>query len=339
MRQGFFLVKLFIFCLSLRNCCKANDSENCSFLERARALQAPVASSTLHGETEASDFWANHSSLLKSAWNEWELQQDDLPPLEMNELVNDTVRVAVKAAWKNPRKEDAVKKLWTEVAPNVYKCQLFNAEQLYSIRKHLDGASYSANIPSRRPNGMNRYGLILHPNDIDGSVVLQEFNGFLTSLLGRYIRPMGRALFPEYTSSKNRDDSNAYAFSIRYKEGEDVSLKEHSDASLYTLNVNLNLPEEHYEGSSLYFVDNGGAHYNVTMKPGQALLHLGMTRHAAVPLKGAGSRTNMVVWLFGKDGDVRIAPYEKRERLSRKQRWSTNKEAARSNDGGVDFEL
>ena len=330
------LVVCFVACSKDDN--NNDDSECPSPLERARQLQAPVATSTLHGETEGSDFWANHSAVLKEAWKEWESQQD-LPDLTIHDLVNNTLRAAVQAAWNDPRKEDAVKQLWTEVVPNnVYKCQLFHPHSIHKIRQHVDRASYNSNIPIRRPNGMNRYGLILHPSDdTDGSVVLQQFNSFFSSLLTEYARPMGRALFPAYVSRNGEDDAHAYAFTIRYKEGEDVTLQEHSDASLYTMNINLNLPKEDYEGSSLYFVDTTtGVHTNVTLESGVALLHLGMTRHAALPIQG-GSRTNMVVWLYGKHGDVRIAPYDTHERLSRKERWS--KETIRNNNNKQEFDF
>ena len=249
------------------------DANDCSFLERARQLQAPIPSSTLYGETEASDFWQNHSSLLQQAWQEWELQQN-LAALDETILLNNTIRDAVQSAWKDPRSEDQVTQEWKLVAPGVYKCQLLDPRYIHLIREHVDTASLDSGIPTRRPNGMNRYGLILYPNDTDGSVSLTYFNTFFISLLNRYIRPMARALFSEYISQENQDDVNAYAFTIRYKEGEDVSLQEHSDASLYTLNVNLNLPEEDYQGSSLYFVDNGEQH-NVTFETRRSLASLG----------------------------------------------------------------
>lgn len=317
------LLSIGVTCIRAENddCNNANDATNCSDLHRAQALQAPIPTSTLNGETEASDFWEHHSLLLKRAWEEWESLQD-LPNLNMENLLNKTLLSAVDTAWKDAQKEDDVKDLWEEVAPNVYKSSFFDPHQLHSLRTHLDQASFHSNIPTRRPNGMNRYGLILHPSKTtDGGVHLQEFSSFLEQLLDSYIRPMGRALFPEYVSKENKDDVNAYAFLIRYQQDQDVSLQQHSDASLYTLNVNLNLPEEEYQGSSLYFVDLDQQHHNVTLEPGEALLHLGMTRHASLPIQG-GSRTNMVVWLFGKQGDVRIAPYDEHEQRTREERWS-----------------
>jgi hypothetical protein len=299
-----------------------SNSLSQSSLKRARELQAPQAESIFGGETEGADFWSDHSSLLREAWSEWEYQQD-LPFLDLERLMDSSLKNAVQAAWTNPVLENQVKDLWKEVAPGVFSCQLFNVTSLHYVRQHLDKASHDSKIPTRRPNGMNRYGLIL-TEAVDGSVFLRDFTSFYRKLVETYICPMGRMLFSEYISD-NEDDVETYAFTIRYKHGEDVSLSEHSDASLYTLNVNLNLPHEIYEGSSLYFVDERGIHHNVTMKPGVALFHRGMTRHASLPLSGKGERTNMIVWLYGKNGVVRIAPYEPQERLSREQRWSRMK--------------
>ena len=122
----------------------------------------------------------------------------------------------------------------------------------------------------------------------------------------------------------------------------DLDLPTHSDASLYTLNINLNLPGEGYAGSALYFLapapnnkdgDDGDGDGDgvgvatVRFAPGTAVLHRGMTRHGARPLVG-GARNNLVLWLHGGaggDGDdryVRFAPYPPADRMSVEERWS-----------------
>merc|ERR1712071_104787 len=60
----------------------------------------------------------------------------------------------------------------------------------------------------------------------------------------------------------------------------------------------------------------------IHFESGTAVLHRGMTKHGARPLEG-GQRNNLVIWLHGIDGYVRIAPYEPGERLSLQERWST----------------
>ena len=296
-----------------------------SMLKRARALKAPTALSTDSGESEAVQFWNDNAKLLHAAWLEWEKTQDDLPILD-NSIYDPVLRDAVQAAWKDPNKEDGVRTLWEEIAPNVYTCQLLQPDRIADLRAYIDRAS-GAGIPTRRPNGMNRFGLILDPNT-EGSVFLSGLDEFYQVLVDEYVRPLGRLFFPEYMQSP--DDVDSYAFTIRYKEGEDVSLREHSDASLITMNINLNLPsrtnETNYEGSTLYFVDDGtGEHHRVRFQPGMAVLHRGLTRHAAEPI-AHGERTNMVVWLFGQHGYVRFVPYEENERMSRHERWSKPKQ-------------
>lgn len=299
------------------------NSTKSSYLKRARELKAPAALSTDAGETEGVEFWNANSEVLRKAWLEWETQVN-LPELD-DTIYDPNLRDAVKAAWKDPSKEEDIRPLWKEIVPNVYTCQLLQPDRIADVRAYIDAAP-TAGIPTRRPNGMNRFGLILDPKT-EGSVFISGLDKFYQNLVDEYVRPLGRLFFPEYMQSP--DDAESYAFTIRYKEGEDVALREHSDASLITMNVNLNIPsrtnETHYEGSTLYFVDEEtGEHHNVQFQPGMAVLHRGMTRHAAEPIVH-GERTNMVVWLFGEHGYVRFVPYEEHERMSRRERWSKSK--------------
>lgn len=55
--------------------------------------------------------------------------------------------------------------------------------------------------------------------------------------------------------------------------------------------------------------------------PGEAVLHLGGQYHAAEPTT-EGCRINLIVWLFGAHGVVRIAPYDEPGQLQPQQRWS-----------------
>ena len=286
-----------------------------SALHTARELNSPAASSTVNGESENSEFWEQHAPLLRQAWKEWELNEA-IPNFNLS-MIDPELVSAVSAAWKNPSaNEDGLRKLFTEISPGVFRFQLFDPSRLHRIRSLIDSIP-SSGIPTRRPNGMNRYGCILSP-DVDGAVVLEAFNEFNEELTEYFIRPLGRFLFPEYVNIN--DDIESYAFTVRYREDEDLSLEEHSDASLITLNANINLPEEDFEGSSIYFVHEGEKH-NTSFAPGTALLHRGLSRHAALPLR-KGTRTNLIFWLFGEYGQVRIAPYSPYERLTPEQRWS-----------------
>ena len=53
----------------------------------------------------------------------------------------------------------------------------------------------------------------------------------------------------------------------------------------------------------------------------------GAHRHGSLPISASssthrsGKRYNLVIWLFGEHGDVRIAPYEEQEQMNVIQRW------------------
>jgi len=301
-------------------------------IEKVRELIAPNPISTKNGEMEESSFWDTHGDLIRQAWNEWEehllpsqiSSNDEAWDGKLSTIMNETLLEAINSAHVNPWEEKELKGLWKEVAPDVYATQLLQPEKIHIIREHLNSVSKSG-IPTRRPNGMNRYGYILEPS-INGSVLLSPLNNFYNNLAAHVLRPIGRTLFPDYYSTRDNNDGESYAFTIRYKENEDVSLNEHSDSSLVTLNINLNLPgEESSYGSNesnpqIYFVDEQ-RRYNVSFTPGMALLHRGMKRHAAYPIQ-SGERTNLIVWLFGLDGYVRVKPYEDNEKMDIFDRWS-----------------
>lgn len=143
-----------------------------------------------------------------------------------------------------------------------------------------------------------------------------------------FLRGAGGLLFPELISKGDADFT--YGFVVKYRVGEDVSLAEHADASVLTLNVNLGVPG--FTGGELVFkgtrfLDDRPRQmppHTVDfsqMVPGDGILHLGGQYHQALPLT-AGQRVNFVLWMFGKHGVVRVAPYEEGERLDATRRWS-----------------
>lgn len=191
-----------------------------------------------------------------------------------------------------------------------------------SCRQYLDLAAESG-IPLRRPNGMNRYGIIVDDSSaIDGAVSMSQLSAFCKHLVEDFIRPIGRLLFASNVG--HGDDVDAFVFTIRYSTDGDVKLSEHSDASVYTMNVNVNaLSEDQYGGSAVYFVDPVTSEkHEVQFEPGMALFHLGQAKHAALPIMEGGTRQNLVVWLFGHHGDVRIAPYDAADQMTMAQRWT-----------------
>mmetsp|Transcript_13055 Transcript_13055/g.27742 ORF Transcript_13055/g.27742 Transcript_13055/m.27742 type:complete len:410 (-) Transcript_13055:264-1493(-) len=344
-------------------------------LARARTLTAPLASDTQNAEFEHAAFWEEHETLLRDAWNEWEQEQDqsgsssyygDHPDGGVS-FLNPTLSTALNEAFDHPtlENESRIKSFWTTTKENPLPRGVHAIEPLLTpsgiarLRSLLDAASASG-VPTRRPNGMNRNGVIIDAN-VAGAVPVAPLVELVEEeLIRRVVQPVGRMFFPDRVGCG--DDVDYFAFTIRYDGSDDdvgdqeeeedgangskrdFELKEHRDASIITLNVNLNLPEEEdYGGSEVYFRDypseneqqptivgtgnekdkEGGI---VRFSPGMGIIHLGAHRHGSLPIsttrgRGSGRRYNLVIWLFGKDGDVRIAPYEMEEQMTVVERW------------------
>ena len=63
--------------------------------------------------------------------------------------------------------------------------------------------------------------------------------------------------------------------------------------------MNINVPGETFKGSEVdFFNQETGKVTRTVFAPGVAMLHIGSVPHAAQPITG-GSRTNMVLWLYG----------------------------------------
>ena len=307
------------------------------------------------------------------------------PDLALGSVLDPALAAALRDAHAHPTEEAeaAVRTLWDPVLPpsspslstgegggggghccGAYTAQLLSEGGIRSIRTEL-GRARGSGIPLRRPNGMSRHGMILDAG-VDGACALPALAGLGEDLAAHLVRPVGRMLFPDRIGPG--DDSGSLAFTVQYASsgggdgdgdggtgdngdgGGDAALAEHRDASVVTLNVNLNLPGETYGGSDVYLVleeedDADGAgeigigradgrrrsrtEHEVALRPGQALVHLGSVRHGARPI-GEGTRTNLVVWLFGRDGDIRVEPYPPDERLDVRERWG----APSSGEGG-----
>lgn len=98
----------------------------------------------------------------------------------------------------------------------------------------------------------------------------------------------------------------------------------------------MNLPDEEWTGSSLYFVDPSTGEKNyVSFELGEAIVHRGAMPHAALPIT-SGTRSNLVMWLYGPGMMFnRSAAYNAEEQLSRAQRWT--KPTTRSTDTSAPF--
>lgn len=330
-------------------------------LSRARVLAVPIANDAENAEYEHSSFWDDNGPLLRDAWKEWEQSTytESAVSEEFINLMDPSFSEALEKAFANPSEETEANVLshWSTSYKNsdnetqplpygVYATQLLTPTGIFIIRNLLDKAEDSG-IPKRRPNGMNRNGFILD-REVNGAVPMKSLIDLVEQeIINRVLRPVGRMLFNEYIGCG--DDVEYFAFNIRYDgskdtcnelmQTQDVMLKEHRDASVVTMNINLNLPNETYDGSDVFFREFPSESFGeqavpyrsdtslVRFNPGVAIIHLGAHRHGSVPISASssnsssGRRYNLVIWLFGKDGDVRIAPYPKEEQMSIVQRW------------------
>jgi hypothetical protein len=269
-------------------------------LDKARELTLPSRSDMLIRSASVNQFWHQNKDLLVDAWQEWEESEIESVGLLGSRLLAPSLREAVEAAWDDPSKEFAVRELWKEVSSGVYTCQFFDPERLIELRTYLEKA-WDAKIPMRPPYGivLNRSGAMLDKRS-PGYLAAPSFQDFYNQLINFYMRPIARLLFPEVMGF----DSQSFGFSINYQPNTDTSIRPHTDASAVTLNINLNLPGESFTGSSVDFVDlQTGKTNSLSFTPGSAMIHRGNIPHAALPIT-SGERTNIVLWLYGKSGQI-----------------------------------
>lgn len=287
-------------------------------LHRARALDLPGRQATLRRTPEVASFWQANTALLEEAWAEWEDAERDRLPVLDETLIDPRLRAAVDAAWDDPTTEGTLADLWQPAAPDVHQAQFFDPARLSDLRAFLDAVA-DAQIPVRPPYGivLNRRGAMLDPRSV-GYLASPTFQRFYRQVVDRYFRPISRLLF----AGTMGFDHQSFGFSITYLPAEDTSIRPHTDASTTTLNLNLNLPGETYEGSVVdFYAPGSGRPHPLRFAPGTAAIHRGHVAHAAHPIT-QGERTNLVLWLYGEQG--RIAPRQADEtpKIDGGRRWS-----------------
>ncbi len=269
-------------------------------LQRARELEMPDRQSMLQRDASVRHFWHQHRELLTGAWAEWDRTTNGAVSVLDASLIDERLRTAVTQAWEDPTKESSVRELLTEVSPRVFAFQFFDPERLVVLRSYLEDV-WDAGIPLRPPYGivLNRRGAMLDPRS-EGHLAAPTFQTFYRELLDTYMRPISRLLFPEVMGY----DSQGFGFSIHYRPSTDTSIRPHSDASSVTLNINVNTRGEEFTGSTVDFFDPATQSVNaLTFEPGTAMIHRGHVPHTAQPIL-TGERTNLVLWLYGKGGQI-----------------------------------
>lgn len=268
-------------------------------LAQARALDLPSRQSMLQRSNEVTQFWNHHRQLLEDAWTQWEQENHGKLRLPDESLLDKNLVQAINNAWQDPSKETEVAQLWEEIIPGVYTTQFFDVDRLAEYRNYLESAAQSG-IPARPPYGiqLNRNGVMLDPRS-EGHLAAPQFQAFYTEMMNRYMRPVARLLLGTYGY-----DSQTFGFSIQYNPDQDKDLNPHTDASAATLNININLPAENFEGSQVDFYDqNSRQTVQTVFEPGKAIIHRGSVPHATHPIT-SGQRNNLVVWLYGDQMQV-----------------------------------
>lgn len=288
-------------------------------LEQARAIARPSRDAMLQRDMSVFHFWHENKTLFKDAWAEWDdgLSHQEYP---IDETIYDiALRDAVAKAWADPTTEIGVANLWREVFPGVYEAQFFDPERLVHLRQYLAKAEASG-IPVRPPYGisLNRGGAMLDCRS-EGYLAAPRFQEFYNGLMTRYMRPISRLLFPDIFGY----DTQTFGFSIQWQPETDTALQAHTDASAVTLNINLNLPDENFEGSGVRFFDRETRQVcELSFAPGTALIHHGSVPHETVPITD-GERSNFVLWLYGDNGQIPLFGAAQKP-ISAEQRWTTH---------------
>ena len=284
-------------------------------LDRARDIARPSRQEMLDRAPSVQRFWTENADIFEQAWIEWQAQNPDLK-LDSG-IFAPALRDAVEAAWADPSTEIAVRDLWAEVFPGVYEAQFLNPDRIADLRAFMDAVT-DAGIPTRPPYGisLNRGGAMLDPRS-EGYLAAPQFQTFYNAIMNRYMRPISRLLFPDVAGY----DSQTFGFSIRWQADKDTSLRPHTDASAVTLNINLNLPGETFEGSGVRYWDHATRQVaSLDFRPGIAMMHHGSVPHASEPIT-KGERYNFVLWTYGERMQI-PRPGAPTQNITARERWS-----------------
>lgn len=171
-----------------------------------------------------------------------------------------------------------------EEAPGIYSFPFFTDHFCERFLKELDNY-YSTGLPIRRPNSMNRYGIIV--NEIGMKPMIDK-------LQREVLQPVAALLFPEAGGKFD----NHHAFMVQYKQEQDLGLDMHTDDSDVTFNICLG---REFTGAGLTFCGKVGEanhrrfNHTYAHERGRAVVHLGTQRHGADDIQ-TGERNNLIVW-------------------------------------------
>lgn len=169
--------------------------------------------------------------------------------------------------------------------PGVYSFPCFTQDFCRVLLDEVDHAQDCYGKLLKRPNGMNRYGMVLNQVGLEPAI---------TALQQSYIKDLQGFLF----GREGADPDDHHCFVVRYNKDEDVGLDMHTDSSDITLNVCLG---RDFAGATLTFCGVKGNHDHRNLKHvyrhqiGRGVIHLGRQRHGADDLY-SGERLNFILW-------------------------------------------
>ena len=196
----------------------------------------------------------------------------------------------MKPEWLHPRFQCSHINQWAksveEISPGIFCFDLFTPEFCDLLIAEFDSFE-ATTLPRRRPNTMNKFGLIL--NEIGLEPVMSD-------LLKRFIEPLCSQLFPTEKVAMGLD--HHHTFVVVYSQTGDKGLDMHHDASEVTVNVCLG---RDFTGSGLVFCGEAGKpdhrkhRHTYSHQKGKAIIHLGRQRHGADNIS-SGERINLIMW-------------------------------------------
>jgi len=169
----------------------------------------------------------------------------------------------------------------------VYSFDLFSPNFCEILLHEMIAYERHPDLPKRRPNSMNNYGLIL--NEIG-------FEPMMDILLEFVLQPIAFHLWKEQWAASSLD--HHHTFMVQYKKGEDLNLDMHIDDAEITFNVNL---YDQFKGAALAFCGLfvKPSHRQLSLsylhQLGRCVVHAGAHRHGAMDIE-QGERYNLIIW-------------------------------------------
>jgi hypothetical protein len=183
----------------------------------ARWLRAPAAVAQQRGDLEHADWWERHRDTLEAAWRQYGRSDERvyrLPTLGRGlHPACPLLGAGSLASLEQPAPGVYAFPLFTPafceaLLDEVCRCTLaqtfgpffclavatpVRTQALAPLSRQFDHLA-AAGIPMRRPNGMNRFGMILSE---------LGFGGLLRELSERLVAPLGVQLFPEWVAARS----------------------------------------------------------------------------------------------------------------------------------------